>query len=168
MTKKGAPAFQVRDVAYMGMMTAVLSAVKQALASVPNVELVSFFIIIFALYFGWKVLPAIYAFVAIEFIIWGFGIWSVYYLYVWTILALLTLLLSRFKNIFIFCTLSGAFGLGFGGLCAITNIFITGPGGALGWWLAGIPFDLIHAVSNFIVCLVLYKPIRMVMDKILN
>ena len=165
MSRSKPGSFGVYDIALMGMVTAVLSTVKQALAVIPNVELVSFFIIIFTLYMGWKILPAIYAFVSIEFIIWGFGIWSFYYLYVWTILALLTMLLSRFRNIFVFCTLSGAFGLGFGGLCAFTNLFITGPGAAFGWWLAGIPFDLIHAVSNFIICLVLYKPIRILFDK---
>ena len=34
------------------------------------------------------------------------------------------------------------------------------------WWIAGIPFDLIHGASNFLIMLLLYKPVRRVMDNI--
>ena len=27
------------------------------------------------------------------------------------------------------------------------------------WWVAGIPFDLIHGISNFAIMLALYRPI---------
>ena len=149
------------------MMIAVLEAVKQALAFIPNVELVSFFIIIFTIYFGWKAVPAVYAFVFIEFFIWGFGVWSICYLYVWMILVAFTMLFRKNNNVFLFSTVSGAFGLAFGGLCAVTYIFISGPHGALGWWIAGIPFDIIHGIANFALCLTLYIPIRKVFDRFL-
>lgn len=157
--------YTIKDIAYTGMMIAVLEAVKQALAFIPNVELVSFFIIIFTLYFGWKAVPAVYAFVFIEFFIWGFGIWSICYLYVWMILVILTMIFRKKDNVFLFSAVSGAFGLAFGGLCAVTYIFISGPHGALGWWMAGIPFDVIHGIANFALCLTLYIPIRKVFDR---
>lgn len=37
------------------------------------------------------------------------------------------------------------------------------------WWIAGIPFDIIHGAANFVIMLLLYKPVRKVMlsaDKI--
>jgi len=168
MKKQIDAGYNIKDIAYTGMMIAVLEAVKQALAAIPNVELVSFFIIIFTIYYGWKVVPAVYAFVFIEFFIWGFGIWSISYLYVWMILVLVVMPFSKRKNIFIFSTISGVFGLAFGGLCAITNIFLTGPHGALGWWLAGLPFDLIHGIANFALCITLYIPIRKIFDKLMH
>ena len=160
--------YSIKDIAYTGMMIAVLEAVKQALAAIPNIELVSFFIIIFTIYFGWKVVPAVYAFVFIEFFIWGFGMWSIYYLYVWMILVLVTIIFRKRKNIFIFSAISGCFGLAFGGLCSFTNLFVTGPHAALGWWMAGIPFDVVHGIGNFALCLTLYIPIRKVFDKFLK
>ena len=39
------------------------------------------------------------------------------------------------------------------------------PGGALAWWLAGIPTDVAHGVSNFLVMLLLYKPLRGVLHR---
>jgi len=44
-------------------------------------------------------------------------------------------------------------------------MFISADGGAgslsyaLSWWVTGIPWDILHGVSNFIIMLVLYKPI---------
>lgn len=160
--------YTIKDIAYTGMMIAVLESVKQALAFIPNIELVSFFIIIFTVYFGWKVVPAVYSFVFIEFFIWGFGIWSISYLYVWMILVLITFPFRKRRSVFLFSTISGIFGLSFGGLCAFTNLFITGPHSAFGWWLAGIPFDITHAIGNFALCITLYIPVRMVFDKFLK
>ena len=59
------------------------------------------------------------------------------------------------------------FGLLFGLLCAVPYFFIGFAGGGLSqgliqmmsWWVAGIPFDLIHGVSNFAIMLALYRPI---------
>lgn len=149
------------------MMIAVLEAVKQALASVPNVELVSFFIIIFTIYFGWKVVPAVYVFVLIEFFIWGFGIWVISYLYVWMVLVLITMLFRKKNNPILFSVISGAFGMGFGALCAITTIFLQGPAAALGWWISGIPFDILHGIANFSLCLLLIIPVRKIFDRFL-
>jgi energy-coupling factor transport system substrate-specific component len=29
---------------------------------------------------------------------------------------------------------------------------------AVSWWVSGIPYDIIHGATNFILCLVLFKP----------
>ncbi len=160
----GRSRFTAYDIARIGMMIAVLEVVKRILDSIPNVELVSFFIIIFTIYYGWKTMIAVYAFVGIEFLFWGFGIWSICYLYVWAILVALIMLARKKDSYILYCIISGVYGLAFGALCAITTIFIMGPAGALGWWIAGIPFDLIHGVSNFLVCLALFIPVRKVME----
>lgn len=164
MKKHNKKAFTTYDIARIGMMIAVLEVVKRVLDSIPNVELVSFFIIIFTIYYGWKTMIAVYAFVGIEFIFWGFGIWSICYLYVWAILVAVIMLARKKDSYILYCIISGVYGLAFGALCAIVTIFIMGPAGALGWWIAGIPFDLIHGVSNFLVCLALFIPVRKVME----
>ena len=58
---------------------------------------------------------------------------------------------------------SGLFGLSFGLLCAIPYIFTSGLYGAFAWWVAGIPWDLVHGISNFVIMLVLYEPMKRVM-----
>ena len=88
------------------------------------------------------------------------------YLYAWPLLALVVLLLRKMKGAWEWSMVSGLFGLSFGLLCAIPYIFTSGIYGAFAYWVAGIPFDLIHGIANFVIMLVLYKPLNIVMAKI--
>lgn len=154
------------DIALMGMMAATLEAAKYALSFLPNVELVTLLIILYTLCFGKKALPAIGAFVLLEGCVYGFGLWWVMYLYAWPLLAGLTHLLRKKKSMWVFAVLAGAYGLMFGALCAIPYLFIGGPVAAFTWWVAGIPYDIIHCVSNFILCSLLFCPLRNVLRRI--
>lgn len=150
----------------MGLFAAVLFAGQVALASVPNVEIVSLLVILYTLALGRRVLFVIYTFVLLEGIFYGFGIWWVSYLYVWPLLALVTLAFRRVDSLLFFSILSGFFGLFFGALCAIPYLFAGGAAAAFAYWISGLPFDLIHCGGNFAVCLVLYKPLRRVIGRL--
>lgn len=50
-------------------------------------------------------------------------------------------------------------------MCSIPYLFIGGIHTAFAWWVSGIPFDMIHGVSNFVLMLVLYKPLRRVLER---
>jgi energy-coupling factor transport system substrate-specific component len=58
------------------------------------------------------------------------------------------------------------FGLLFGALCGIADIFIGGFGFAISKWASGIPFDIAHCVGNFCIALVLFKPLRELVEKL--
>ncbi len=164
------------DIALVAIMTAIIVVCKFTLAFLPNIELTSFLIIMFTIHFGAKVFFAIPAFIMIEVLVYGFNIfWVTAYFYTWPILFLLSLFFRRKKDSYFMAALSGLFGLGFGFLCSFPYIFIGSGKGlhegikfALSWWIAGIPFDLIHGVSNFIICLVLFKPVSMVLERIVQ
>ena len=49
-------------------------------------------------------------------------------------------------------------------MCSIPYLLIGGIHTAVAWWVSGIPFDMIHGVSNFVLMLVLYKPLRRVLE----
>ncbi|MDF2486471.1 MAG: hypothetical protein K0R46_2639 [Herbinix sp.] len=157
---------KIKDIALIGMMSAILVAVQVALSFLPNIELVSILIIIYTLVFGRKALYIIYVFVAVEGIIYGIGLWWINYLYVWTVLFLIAMLLRRQHSPYIWAIISGFYGLTFGALCAIPNLFLSGIGSAISYWLAGIPFDILHAIGNFVVALLLFHPLYYIMDKI--
>ena len=55
----------VRDIALLGIMVALLEGVKMALSFLPNVELVSFLIVMFTLLLGWKALIGVEVFVLV-------------------------------------------------------------------------------------------------------
>ena len=156
-----------QDVATGALMVAVIEVCKLFMQSLPNIEMTSFLVILFALRFGMLSLYAIPAFILIEGLLYGFGLWWVMYLYAWPLLALVARAFARQDSAFFWAMVSGIFGLLFGALCAIPYFFIGFAGGGLSqgltqmfsWWIAGIPFDLIHGVSNFAIMLALYRPI---------
>ena len=134
----------VRDIAITGMMIATIEVAKNALAFIPNVELVSLLVILFTLYFGKKILFVIPAFILLEGCIYGFGLWWIMYLYVWPLLALITYIMRKQDSVWVWAIISGSFGLAFGALCSIPYIVLSGPKAAFAWWVSGIPFDILH------------------------
>lgn len=157
---------KIKDIALIGMMSAILIAVQVALSFLPNIELVSLLIILYTLVFGRKTLCIIYVFVAVEGMIYGIGLWWINYLYIWTILFLVVMILRGQHSVLLWSALSGFYGLAFGALCAIPNLFLSGPGSAVSYWIAGIPYDIIHCAGNFTVALVLFHPLYYVLNKI--
>lgn len=155
----------VRDITEIGIMIAALEAAKHALAFLPNVELVTLLIILYTLTFQKKIIYVIPAFLLLEGCWYGFGLWWVMYAYIWPLLALCTYLLRKQESVWVFSILAGAFGLGFGALCSIPYFFIGGSRTAFAWWVAGIPYDIIHGISNFILCRVLFLPLKNVCKK---
>lgn len=164
----------IADITTIGVMVAVIEVCKMTLLSIPNVELTSFWIILFTLYFGWRMLFVIPVFILIEGSMFGFGIWWVMYLYAWPLLSLLAWFGRKQDSAVYFSILSGAFGLFFGLLCSIPYFFIgltdggvvNGIRTALTWWVAGIPWDIVHGISNFVLMMILYRPVKMVMNKV--
>lgn len=165
-----------RDIAMIGMMTAVIVASKEALSFLPNIELVSFWMIMFTLYFGWRVWFVVPIFIILECAIYSFGIWNLMYLLAWPVLVLIAWLLRRVDSAWLWAIISGAFGLSYGFLCTLVYAFfmIRSSGVAVGlstaaaWWVAGIPYDIVHCIGNFALMLALYHPIRKVMSILIN
>ena len=166
MTQKNIKKIRTRDIALVGVMIATLEVVKQALAFIPNVEMVTLLIVLYALVFGRRIYYAIPAFVLIEGCLYGFGIWWVMYIYIWPLLAFLTRVFKKQESPWFWAVFTGGFGLLFGALCSIPYFFIDGWYGALTWWVAGIPYDILHGISNAVLCLVLFRPLYTVLKKL--
>lgn len=132
----------------------------------PNIEPVSLLVMLFAVTFGWKSMYVIYTFVVMEILFYGFSVWNVYYLYVWTVLTLAAILMRKQTHPLAWALLSGVFGLLFGALCGIVDIFIGGFGYAAAKWVSGIPFDLLHCGGNFVIAGLLFVPMRGLLDKL--
>lgn len=156
----------IREIVLFGVLGALTFALQVAMAPLPNIEPVSLLVILFAVTFGWKALYPIYIFVAMEMLFYGLGVWNVYYFYVWLILAIAAILLKNMENPLGWAILSGAFGLMFGALCAIVDIFIGGFPYAIAKWVSGISFDLLHCGGNFVIALILFMPLRKLMEKL--
>lgn len=162
MTKK----LTVFDVALIGLMVAMIEVCKVAMMEIPNVELTSFWLLMFSKHFGNRVYFVIPVFILIEGVIFGFGTWWIMYLYAWPLLVLVARFFRKSDEPLTWALISGFFGLLFGFLCSIPYLFMGGIGTAFGWWVAGIPWDFVHGCANFALMFVLYKPVSKAMKSI--
>ncbi len=166
LSMKPSNKLSLREVTLFAVLASLTFAMKVVMAPLPNIEPVSLMVMLFMVVFGWRGLYPVYVYVLMEFLYYGIGIWNIYYLYVWAILAVLARLLRRMESPLAWAMLSGAFGLLFGGLCALADIFINGPAYALVKWIDGIPFDITHCAGNLVIALLLFKPLRGLMEKL--
>lgn len=164
----------IQDIALIGLMVAVIEVCKAVLGAIPNVELTTFWLIMFTLYFGRKIIFVVPVFVLIEGFIYGIHLWWLMYLYVWPLLVLITWIFKKKESLWFCSFLAGGFGLAFGFLCSFVYVILgcaddgisNGLQVAFAWWITGIPWDIVHGIANFVIMLVLYKPIKRVMTKL--
>ena len=149
-----------RQVVLCALLAAVMTALQVAMSPLPNIEPVSLLVLVYTLVFGWDVFYVIYTFVLISGLLYGFHLWWVTYLYIWSLWALAVLLIGRGKERppLLWAAASGAFGLSFGALDALPYL-AGGPMAAFSRWVAGIPFDLLHCAGNFVLALALERPL---------
>ena len=155
----------VREMVIFAILGAMTFAAKYVMSFLPNIEPVSLMVMLFALVFGKKWVYPTYLYVGMEILFYGISLWNINYLYVWAVLAIAAGLLRNMESPLGWALLSGTFGLLFGALCGIVDIFIGGFGYAVTKWISGIPFDIAHCLGNFAITLVLFKPLRSILEK---
>ena len=83
-------------------------------------------------------------------------------------LGIAAVLMRKNDSALVWAIVAAVHGLIFGALCSIPYLFIGGWTMALSYWVSGIPFDLIHCGGNFVMTLVLYKPLKKGMEYALH
>lgn len=157
-----------RELTIDALLSALLFISQVSLSWLPNVELISILLILYTLVFRKHVWLILYVFVMLEGLLYGFGLWWFSYLYIWAILPAMIFILfkNRIPGFFEISLLSGIFGMLFGLFCSITYLITGGFGAALTWWAAGIPFDITHGISNFLLSMILFKPLYHLLNRL--
>ena len=146
---------KLRETAVFAMLGAIMFASKIVMEVLPNIHLIGVFVIALTVVYRKKALYPIYVFVMIFGLYYGFDLWWVPYLYIWTVLwgatMLLPIKLPKKLQALIYMSLCAAHGLLYGVLYAPFQALLYSLSfqGTLAWIAAGLPFDLIHCVSNF-------------------
>lgn len=157
---------KLRQWILFGILGGLTFALKVGMAVLPNIEPVSLLLLVFGTVMGFKALYPMYAYVVMEILCFGLGSWNICYLYVWLGPVLAGVLLRKMDAALGWALVSGVFGLLFGALCGIVDIFIGGMGYAAAKWVSGIPFDIAHCAGNFVLALVLFQPLRKLLEKL--
>lgn len=146
------------------MLGAVMYASKVIMEFAPNIHLLGVFTVAFTVVYRKKALYPIYTYVILNGIFSGFAAWWIPYLYVWTVLwgAVMLLPKNMPKKIqpIVYMSVCALHGFLFGTLYAPAQAVLFGLNlkGMIAWIAAGLPYDLIHGVSNFF-CGMLIVPI---------
>ena len=156
----------VRQIVLFGMLGALIFAAKYVMAFLPNIEPVSLMVMLCAVVFGRKAAYPIALYVLMEVLFYGLGLWNINYLYIWAILAIAAGQMRQTRSPLPWAILSGTFGLLFGALCAPVDVVIGGFGYAIAKWVSGIPFDIAHCLGNFAIALVMFVPMRNLLEKL--
>ena len=152
--KRGLTVYELVLFAMLGMVMFVSKIVMEFL---PNIHLLGMLTMVYTLTFRSKALIPIYIYVFVNGLYAGFAVWWVPYLYVWTILWAVTMLLPqrmpRWLRYIVYPLVCGLHGLAFGVLYAPAQALMFGFNleQTIAWILSGIPFDIIHGISNFAV-----------------
>lgn len=159
-------ALSLRELVLFGMLGALAFGAKVAMSGLPNIEPVSLMVMLFAVVFGLKGLYPTYLYVLMEILFYGISLWNLNYLYIWAILFFVAYALRKRKHPLLWALISAAFGFLFGLFCAPVYISMGGIEFAVSWWLSGIPFDVTHGIGNFCIALVLFVPLRKLLEKL--
>ena len=145
-------------------------ASKILMEFIPNVHLLGVFTITFTLVYRAKALIPIYLYVFANGLYAGFATWWIPYLYIWTVLWGMTMLLPkklpRRLAPIIYMVLCGLHGFLFGTLYAPAQALLFGMSfeAMISWIVAGLPWDIIHGISNF-ACGILIVPLVTIIRK---
>lgn len=155
---------RIREMAVFGMLGALMYASKMIMEIAPNIHLLGVFTIAFTVVYGKKALYPIYIFILLLGIFNGFATWWIPYLYVWTVLWGITMLLPKKMpkkvRAIVYMILNACHGFLYGVLYAPAQAILFGLNfeKMIAWIMAGLPFDMIHGISNFF-CGILIVPI---------
>lgn len=163
----------IREMTVFAMLGALMYASKIIMEVAPNVHLLGVFTIAFTVVYRKKALYPIYTYVLLNGIFCGFAAWWIPYLYLWTVLWGVTMLLP--KNVpakirpFVYMLLCAAHGFLFGTLYAPAQALLYGLSfqKTVAWIITGLPWDFVHGVSNFF-CGILIVPIIKVLTHLEN
>lgn len=146
----------VREMVIFSFLGAIMFISKQLMEFLPNIHMLGMLTMVYTLAYRKKALIPIYVFVLLEGVFAGFTIWWVPYLYLWTVLWGITMVLPRSMPnkvatpvYMIVCAIHG---LCYGTLYAPFQALYMGLNlkSTIAWIIAGLPWDGIHALGNLV------------------
>ena len=158
----------VRELTELAVLCAIMVGGKEAMNALPNIHPVMLIILLCVRVYGVKALYPVTGFVVIESLLYGLSIWTISYLYIWPLAALLALFFRSEGSKLFWGVYAAVFGFLFGPLSALITLILSGWRAAVAYWVAGIPYDVIHCISNFIIVYFLLNPLYNLVMKIRN
>lgn len=161
---------RVKQITFIALYVAIIVALQTLLSSINGIELTTLLFTSAAIFLPLHVsLTLVVVYCLIEGIMFGFGDWVIVYLIYWSFVVIITFLLKNLcKKHFVFTALINAiYGFLLGIFFFVEMFILYGQSSAVSYYLTGLQGDLLHLVSNFLIALILFPPIRKLFPKII-
>ena len=157
---------KTKDIAIFAVIAAMMFASKKLMEMIPNVHLLGMFIVALTAVYRTRALIPIYVYIMLDGMFGGFSTWWIPYLYIWAVLWAFTMLIPQklpepVKAV-MYVLVCGLHGFAFGLLYTPAEAIIRGFTfeAAVMYWKLGLPFDLIHGISNLCTGLLIYPMVK--------
>ena len=171
VTDKKSVKLTVFEMVLFAMFSAMMFISKIVMEFLPNFHLLGMFVMLLTVVYRKKALVPIYIYVFLNGVYAGFNMWWVPYLYVWTVLWGVTMLLpenmSKTAKMIVYPVVCAMHGMCFGLIYAPVQalMFSMSFEQTVAWVISGLPFDLLHAVGNLVTGLLIF-PLSIVLKKL--
>ncbi len=151
----------IYEMAVFATLGALMFCSKLLMEVLPNIHLLGTLTMVFTIVFRKKALIPIYIYVFLNGLYAGFNTWWIPYLYIWTLLWGITMLLPKKMPKKVACIVypivCALHGFSFGTLYAPAHTLLFGLNfkQMLVWIMAGAPWDILHGIGNFCVGLLI-------------
>ena len=155
-THKARGAIPTRDLCVFAALAAMLFLSRIGLQWLPGVHPMALIIAAMTLRYCVRALIPLYSYILLDGVFAGFSLWWIPYLYVWLPLWGMFMLTGKLDISLkvkapLYMVLCALHGLAFGILYAPAQALMFGFSfqATVAWVIAGLPFDVIHAIGNF-------------------
>ncbi len=161
------------ELVLFAVLGALMFCSKIIMEMLPNIHLLGMFTVALTLVFRARALIPIYICVILTGLSCGFNYLWLPYIYIWTVLWAITILIPKKTPRWLLCIICPAIcsfhGFLFGVLSApiIALVSRFNFGETIAWIISGIPFDITHGIGNLFAGL-LIVPLYELMKKLLN
>ena len=161
------------EMCVFALLASVMFCSKILMEALPNIHLLGMLTMTYTVVFRRRALVPIYLYVFLNGLYAGFNLWWFPYLYIWTILWGITMLLpqnwSQKTKAIVYPIVCALHGLLYGTLYAPAQALMFGLDfrGMVAWIMTGIPYDLLHMAGNLLAGL-LILPLSQLLQKLLK
>jgi len=147
---------QLTKLVLYAMLGTMMFASKLIMEGLPNIHPIGMFIVAFTVVYRKQALIPIYIFVILTGLYGGFNLWWIPYLYIWSILWGITMLLPKHLSgrqaAVVYPLVCAIHGVLYGTLYAPAQAILFGFNfpTTIKWILAGLPLDALHGVGNLV------------------
>mgnify|MGYP003305456584 CR=1 FL=1 len=150
------PKYQkLTELTVFALLGGIMFISKYITEMLPNIHLLGMLTMTYTVTYRKKALIPIYVFVFLTGLFNGFSTWWIPYLYIWTVLWGMTMLLPKKMSVKlavpVYAVVCALHGFCYGILYAPSQAVLYGLDfkGMLAWIGAGLYFDLLHGIGNF-------------------